>query len=81
MVCVPCIIIPFLIWVFHKFVQPWLSKFWKKPEEMVNKVEANLVCPMPVKKKKPTSSDESKNSEEIGELKEKQDLGERLKAE
>ncbi|ELU00008.1 hypothetical protein CAPTEDRAFT_129274 [Capitella teleta] len=28
MVCVPCIVIPFLLWVFHKFIQPWVLKFW-----------------------------------------------------
>lgn len=28
MVCVPCIVIPVLLWVFHKFIQPLISKFW-----------------------------------------------------
>ena len=28
MVCVPCIVIPFVLWVFHKFIQPWILKFW-----------------------------------------------------
>ena len=58
MVCVPCIVIPFLIWVFHRFIQPWLSKIWSKPEEMVNKVEENLVCPMP-KRKKPLNKEKN----------------------
>ncbi|CAD5118927.1 DgyrCDS7602 [Dimorphilus gyrociliatus] len=28
MVCVPCIIIPVLLWVFHKYIQPLILKFW-----------------------------------------------------
>lgn len=33
MVCVPCIVIPVLLWVFHKFVQPFLLKFWNPWEK------------------------------------------------
>lgn len=33
MVCIPCIVIPFVLWVYHKYLQPWIypviSKFWK----------------------------------------------------
>lgn len=28
MVCVPCIVIPVLLWIFHKFIQPIILKFW-----------------------------------------------------
>jgi cell division protein FtsW (lipid II flippase) len=28
MVCIPCIVIPVLLWVFHKYVQPFILKFW-----------------------------------------------------
>uniref|UniRef100_H2Y0S8 Uncharacterized protein n=1 Tax=Ciona intestinalis TaxID=7719 RepID=H2Y0S8_CIOIN len=32
MVCIPCIVIPFLLWVYHKYIQPWVypivSKIW-----------------------------------------------------
>lgn len=28
MVCVPCIVIPVLLWVWHKFIQPYVIKFW-----------------------------------------------------
>lgn len=42
MVCVPCIIIPLFLWIFHKFIQPYVLKFWnpwksvdaKKGEEL-----------------------------------------------
>lgn len=27
MVCLPCIVIPVLLWVFHKFIQPWIIKY------------------------------------------------------
>ncbi|XP_059155425.1 UPF0729 protein CG18508-like [Physella acuta] len=58
MVCVPCIVVPFLLWVFHKFISPWLSKFWSKPAEMVKNVENNLVCPMPKKKRQKVKENE-----------------------
>ncbi|KAH9525392.1 hypothetical protein Btru_001313 [Bulinus truncatus] len=72
MVCVPCIIIPFLLWVFHKFVSPWLSKFWSKPAEIAKNVENNLVCPMP-KKKKQTVKNSETSYEPLPEDKEKSD--------
>jgi len=28
MVCIPCIVIPVLLWVFHKYIQPFILKFW-----------------------------------------------------
>ncbi|XP_048734532.1 UPF0729 protein C18orf32 homolog [Ostrea edulis] len=28
MVCIPCIVIPVLLWVFHKFIQPLIATFW-----------------------------------------------------
>jgi molybdopterin biosynthesis enzyme len=59
MVCVPCIVIPFLLWVFHKFIRPWLSKIWSKPEEMVKNVENNLTCPLPRKNKKKENKDQN----------------------
>ena len=30
MVCISCIVIPFLLWVYHKFLQPWLQPFISK---------------------------------------------------
>jgi len=33
MVCVPCIIIPILLWAFHKYIQPWILKFWNPWEK------------------------------------------------
>lgn len=28
MVCIPCIVVPFLLWFFHKYIQPYIQKFW-----------------------------------------------------
>ena len=28
MVCIPCIVIPVLLWIFYKFIQPFILKFW-----------------------------------------------------
>ena len=28
MVCIPCILIPVLLWIFHKYLQPIILKFW-----------------------------------------------------
>lgn len=28
MVCVPCIVIPFVLWFFHKYIQPYITKIW-----------------------------------------------------
>jgi len=28
MVCIPCIVIPVLLWIFHKYIQPIVLKFW-----------------------------------------------------
>ncbi|GFS07425.1 follicle cell protein 3C [Elysia marginata] len=92
MVCCPCFVFPlisFLLWVFHKFIRPWLSKIWGKPAEMVKNVEENLVCPMPKKKEMSsqengdtccTKSDPSPNSSSA-KVECQSNIGERLKAE
>lgn len=28
MVCIPCFIIPVLLYVWHKFIQPYILRFW-----------------------------------------------------
>ena len=28
MVCIPCIVIPFVLWFFHKYIQPYIVKIW-----------------------------------------------------
>ncbi|RUS82879.1 hypothetical protein EGW08_009344, partial [Elysia chlorotica] len=61
MVCCPCFVIPFLLWLFHKFIGPWISKIWGKPAEMVQNVEDNLVCPWS-KKNEVNSQDNCKTS-------------------
>lgn len=44
MVCIPCIVIPFVLWVFHKYIQPLLVKFWpwKKQESVKSKTDDSV---------------------------------------
>lgn len=28
MVCVPCFIVPLLLFIWHKFIQPYVLRFW-----------------------------------------------------
>ncbi|KAK7116084.1 hypothetical protein V1264_001829 [Littorina saxatilis] len=52
MVCVPCIVIPFVLWFFHKYIQPYISKMWnpwKKvegPQDGGGDSSAELKCPL-----------------------------------
>jgi len=33
MVCIPCIVIPVVLWLFHKYIQPFILKFWNPWEK------------------------------------------------
>jgi len=33
MVCIPCIVIPFVLWLFHRYIQPFILKFWNPWEK------------------------------------------------
>jgi len=33
MVCIPCIVIPFVLWLFHRYIQPLILKFWNPWEK------------------------------------------------
>lgn len=51
MVCIPCIVIPFLLWVYHKYLQPFLypivSKFWSpKSVEPKSDNTNTMKCPV-----------------------------------
>ncbi|XP_016980273.1 UPF0729 protein CG18508 [Drosophila rhopaloa] len=77
MVCVPCFIIPLLLYIWHKFVQPILLRYWNPWEK--KDAEGNVikkgpefpfeckggVCPfVPGAKKSPNDTDSnSKDSE------------------
>lgn len=28
MVCIPCIVIPLVLWFWHKYLQPYVLRFW-----------------------------------------------------
>lgn len=33
MVCIPCIVIPVVLWIFHRYIQPLILKFWNPWEK------------------------------------------------
>jgi glutaredoxin 3 len=49
MVCIPCIVIPFVLWLFHKYIQPFVLKFWnpweKKGLKSVDSSDTGTVDP------------------------------------
>ncbi|VUZ41629.1 unnamed protein product [Hymenolepis diminuta] len=61
MVCVPCLFVPFFLWIFHKFILPLLlplfpslqEKFGNRPAIEANDInipaESALKSPEPVK--------------------------------
>ena len=54
MVCVPCIVIPVLLWIFHKFIQPLISTFW--PWSKTESIKDGKGCSQTVKDTKPKVS-------------------------
>ncbi|XP_063539896.1 UPF0729 protein AAEL015238 [Cydia strobilella] len=88
MVCVPCFIIPVLLLIWHRFIQPYVLRFWnpwavKDADGNVVKTEAPFSCEGGVcmfgKKKLENKADEDKGSEASKDDKEK--CNERIKAE
>ncbi|XP_037727603.1 UPF0729 protein CG18508 [Drosophila subpulchrella] len=76
MVCVPCFIIPLLLYIWHKFIQPIVLRYWNPWEK--KDAEGNVikkgpefpfeckggVCPfVPGSKKTPTLDNDAKDSE------------------
>ncbi|XP_037919072.1 UPF0729 protein CG18508 [Hermetia illucens] len=74
MVCVPCFIIPILLFIWHKFFQPILLRYWNPWEK--KDADGNVIksgpefpfqckgdsCPFPVKKNNSvTSTDNTPN--------------------
>ena len=80
MVCVPCFIIPLLLFLWHRFVQPILLKYWnpwEKKDKDGNVIKAGPEfpfqcaggqCPFPLKKNdeaKEISNDVKTETKEI----------------
>ena len=71
MVCVPCIVIPFFLFIWHRYLQPIVLKFWnpwKTIEEKTGKTaeqdKSNNVCPLAEVKKKEENISNSDSVEE-----------------
>lgn len=76
MVCVPCFIIPVLLYIWHKFIQPIVLRYWnpwEKKDAQGNVIKAGPefpfeckggVCPYPGAKKKLENKDSLNNPEE-----------------
>lgn len=74
MVCVPCFIIPVLLYIWHRFIQPIMLKYWnpwEKKDEQGNIIKAGPefpfqckggVCPFPGAAKKSQTTTESSQS-------------------
>lgn len=71
--CVPCFIIPLLLFIFHRYIQPILLKFWnpweKKPAENEGKDEVDKKCEFSCEcawmKKGKTEDNETVNTEKL----------------
>lgn len=46
MVCIPCIVIPLFLWIFHKFIRPLIQKFWGTTKGQESLKSTELKCPM-----------------------------------
>lgn len=55
MVCVPCFVIPALIFIFRMVIQPLVYRIWGHRMQ-----EPALSCPMPQKKKNLNASEDTK---------------------
>jgi hypothetical protein len=54
MVCVPCIVIPFFLFIWHRYIQPIMLKFWNPWKAVETKKEVQMA----------STKLENKNSEE-----------------
>ena len=71
MVCISCIVIPLVLYIWHKFLQPFVLKFWNpwgkvedKAEETSAK-ELNLTCPMSKKSNEAPAETIDDSSKEV----------------
>ncbi len=62
MVCVPCIILPLALWIFHKFLQPIILRLmpetWR--DWLNNKLYPTATCPIKKTPAEPQADDEKK---------------------
>lgn len=68
--CVPCFVIPLILFIFHRYIQPILLKFWnpwadKQVAGGDKKEECKFSCECAWKKNKSTNVEEKLLDEEI----------------
>uniref|UniRef100_A0A1B0EYP8 Uncharacterized protein n=1 Tax=Phlebotomus papatasi TaxID=29031 RepID=A0A1B0EYP8_PHLPP len=74
MVCVPCFIIPVLLFIWHRFIQPYVLRYWnpwEKKDEQGNAIKDESFpftckggsCPFPGAKQKPQIAENNKPEE------------------
>ena len=67
MVCVPCIVIPVFLYIWHRFLQPFIAKFWnpfgpKEDKQVIvdntatHELEKKATCPFSTKDQSLNSS-------------------------
>lgn len=88
MVCVPCFIVPVLLFLWHKFIQPYVLRFWNP--WAVKDVDGNEKTEFPIKceggvcafRRKPVEATNETNPTDQDVLNEtKPSADDRLKAE
>lgn len=64
MVCVPCIILPVILAIYLKFIQPFIMRF--VPESWTARIDAILypTCPVAAPKPQPKAEDTSSKTTE-----------------
>lgn len=75
MVCIPCIVIPVFLYIWHRFLQPMVIKFWrlwgsKEDKQIIGNVNSNELekktsCPFSSTTKSPqlTNNPDATNTE------------------
>merc|ERR1711971_592777 len=67
MVCISCIVIPVVLWLWHRFLQPFVYNFmgWaqveNKTESTIEGEKAKLTCPMSKSSEAPQDQDGEKS--------------------
>ena len=64
MVCISCIVIPLVLYIWHRFLQPFVLKFWNPWGKVEDKTEnttdiSKLKCPLSKSNEAPKEVEDS----------------------